>query len=452
MKTSSLAAYVDDRAAEGHFSVNRAIFTDPEIFELEMKHIFGRTWIFLGLASQVPNPHDYLSAWIGRQPVLVMRDGAGNLGAFYNTCRHRGALICHTERGNARLHVCHYHGWAYDSSGRNVDVKEKKHGAYTPAFDQESHDLAPLAAFANYRGFLFGSASADVPPIEEHLGGARKFLDLVVDQSPHGVELVPGNSVYTFRANWKLQIENCSDVYHLTTTHRSFLAINERRRSGESKYTLQTVDSNSWRSPTVVRGSFTFPRGHAVVWGENPAPEIRPLYAQVDALRSRVGEVTARWMLGSNNLTVYPNMQLANNAAMLMRVIRPLAADRTEMRLYCVAPVGEPEHAREYRIRQFEDFYNATGMATPDDNVSYEDCQDGYAAAAVEWQQGYARGLACVEKGADRYARELSIEPDTSMSGQFSTGDETVFHSSYREWLRLMGEGLARGESQEPRA
>ncbi len=443
MNPEMLSAYVDDRAGEGRFTVRRDIFTDPEIFELEMRYIFGRTWVFLGLASQVPHAHDYLSTFLGRQPVLVMRSADGQLGAFYNTCRHRGALVCHTEKGNARAHVCHYHGWAYDSSGRNIDIKERKNGDYAAAFDEDSHDLQPVAAFANYRGFLFGSASALVPPIEEHLGGARKFLDLVVDQSPDGVELVPGNSVYTFRANWKLQIENCSDVYHLTSTHRSFLAINEQRRSGESKHKLRTVDSASWRSTTVERGSFTFPHGHAVVWGENPTPEIRPLYAQVDALKARVGEETTRWMLGSNNLTVYPNMQLANNAAMLMRVIRPLAVDRTEMRLYCVAPVGEAPDVREYRIRQFEDFYNATGMATPDDNVTYEDCQDGYAAASVPWQQGYARGLAQVRGGGDARSRELGIEPDTSIGGNFSTGDETVFHSGYREWVRLMTRGAA---------
>lgn len=100
-----------------------------------MRYIFERTWVVLGQASQVPNPHDYYSTWLGRQPVLVMRDSDGRLRAFCNTCRHHGALVCHTEKANARAHVCHYHGWTYDSSGRNVDVKERKAGAYTAAID-----------------------------------------------------------------------------------------------------------------------------------------------------------------------------------------------------------------------------------------------------------------------------------------------------------------------------
>ena len=83
-------------------------------------------------------------------------------------------------------------------------------------------------------------------------------------------------------------------------------------------------------------------------------------------------------------------------------------------------------------------------MATPDDNGSYEDCQAGYDAQPHQWQQGYARGLAAVQQGPDRFALELGIDPATSVNGRFDMGDETVFHAGYREWLRLMRLGFAR--------
>ncbi|MGE0797494.1 MAG: hypothetical protein AB7O55_04200 [Lautropia sp.] len=224
----------------------------------------------------------------------------------------------------------------------------------------------------------------------------------------------------------------------------------DRRNSGESRHQLSMMDFGALERSEVARGSFTFRYGHTATWGMNPTPQVRPLYASVEELRRRVGDTVTRWMLGSRNLTIYPSVQLADNAALLMRVIRPLAVDRTEMRLYCLAPVGEAPDVRAYRIRQFEDFFNATGMATPDDNVSYEDCQAGYDARPGEWQQGYERGLAAVQRGADRFARELGIEPETSVSGRFDMGDETVFHSGYREWLRLMDQGFQR-EGQRSR-
>jgi len=443
MKFDDIASMVDDCPREGRFSVQRRIFTDPEVFDLEMRHIYEGTWIFLGLASQAPQPHDFFTTWVGRQPVVVMRDADGRLGAFLNTCRHRGAQVCTTAAGNARVHVCKYHSWAYDSSGRNVDVKLSKQGCYAPEFAQRSHDLTRLAHFGEYRGFLFGSVAADVPALEEHLGGARAFLDLVVDQGPQGVELVPGNLSYTYRGNWKLQVENCADTYHLTSAHRSYMSIVERRKSEQAKHRLRMVGSRSWKSD-VVRGSFTFGHGHTAIWGVNPEPEIRPLYAQVEELRRRVGERRTDWMLGGRNLTVYPSMQLADSAATLMRVIRPLAVDRTEMRLYCIAPVGEAPDVREYRIRQFEDFFNATGMATPDDNIAYEQCQTGYGAEQAEWQQGYDRGFSALQDGPNDYARELGVEPVTSLVGPFDVGDETVFHAGYREWIRLMRRGFQR--------
>jgi benzoate/toluate 1,2-dioxygenase alpha subunit len=203
---NDIASLVDDRPADGVFRVRREIFTDPAIFDLEMRHIFERTWVFLGIESQLAKPHDYFRAWIGRHPVVVSRAADGTLRAFFNSCRHRGALVCHHARGNAKYHVCAYHGWAYDSAGRNLDIKDRKDGCYAEPFDRQDHDLAAVPRFASYRGFLFGSLDPGVHDLDEHLNGAKFFLDLLADQGPNGLELVPGMLNYTYKGNWKLQI------------------------------------------------------------------------------------------------------------------------------------------------------------------------------------------------------------------------------------------------------
>lgn len=444
MSPEQIDRYVIDRVAQGEFSVHRDVFRDPALFELEVKHIFEGSWTFLGFASQVPDPHDYFTGWIGRTPIVVMRSAQGKLGAYINSCRHRGALVAHHESGNAKYHVCNYHGWAYDSAGRNVDIKDRKDGAYSAAFDREDHHLMRVARFAEYRGVLFGSLNPDVPALDVHLGDTRFFLDLVLDQGPQGIELVPGCSTYTFNGNWKLQIENCVDAYHLSSVHPSFMRIVERRKSGESKHNLKALDFNQYRLPEVTRGGFTFDHGHCVIWSKNPNPQVRPLYQSIDEVRRRVGDVRAEWMLFQRNLTIYPNVQFAENASLQLRIIRPLAVDRTEMKIYCLAPRGEADGARDTRIRQYEDFFNSTGLATPDDTTCYEDCQVGYGAHSIAWQQGYARGMTAVRAGADATASGIGIHPLTSQQGPHDMQDETIFHAGYREWVRLLKSGLTR--------
>src|SRR4051812_38855114 len=148
MDIQQIRLYVDDRIDEGTFRVHTDAFCDPQVFELEMKYIFERVWNFLGLESQIPKAHDFFTTAIGRTPVLVSRDAKGGLGAFVNACRHKGATVCRSESGNSKFHVCAYHGWAYDSAGRNVDIKDRQAGAYASAFDQDNHDLVPVAKVA----------------------------------------------------------------------------------------------------------------------------------------------------------------------------------------------------------------------------------------------------------------------------------------------------------------
>ena len=75
---TTLDTALEDDAAKGVFRVSRDIFTDPEIFELEMKHIFEGNWIYLAHESQIPNKNDYFTTWMGRQPVFIARNGAAS--------------------------------------------------------------------------------------------------------------------------------------------------------------------------------------------------------------------------------------------------------------------------------------------------------------------------------------------------------------------------------------
>jgi phenylpropionate dioxygenase-like ring-hydroxylating dioxygenase large terminal subunit len=445
MTPAEFARLIDDRPADGWFSVHRDAFREPAVFDLEIAHVFESGWVYVGHASQLPVPHDFLTSWIGRQPVVLMRDAQGRLGCFLNSCPHKGTILFHQERGNRRVHLCHYHAWSFDSAGRNVALRDAAQGAYSEAFDTVSHDLVRVARFAEYRGFLFASLSPEVPALEDYLGDARLFLDLVVDQSEQGIELVPGTVRYTFRANWKLQLENTIDAYHFVATHPSYLRLLDRRalqadRSDAPKAVWQSSDGGRM---DAGMGAFGFANGHALVWSTSPI-ERHPLYPQREALAARVGALRTEWMMRTRQFNVFPNLQLGSSAALQLRVIRPLAVGLTEMTTYCVAPMGESRDARRQRLRQYEDFFNPSGLATPDDTVNYDDTQHGMQARAIAWQQGFLRGMRTVQSGPDAYASALGIAPTTSMSGPFELSDETIFHAVYRGWRERILAGMAR--------
>ena len=240
-----------------------------------------------------------------------MRGADGRVGAFLNTCRHRGTVVCPFKHGRQKFHTCRYHGWAYDSSGRNVSVTEQAAGQYPPAFSNAGHDLVPVARLGSYRGFLFASLSPDVPSIEQHLGDARAFLDLVVDQSDSGeVEFVPGESVYTFDGNWKLQFENGLDYYHFASTHSSYADILKKRKAVAGPDAGFTEEDEH---EVEGQGGFNFDFGHAVNWSIKRTQLYgRPLAmdpARLDAVRQRVGADRAKWMLRQRNLTIFPTFR-----------------------------------------------------------------------------------------------------------------------------------------------
>src|SRR5262249_9602479 len=100
--------------------VNRRVYLDPDLFELELERIFHASWIFVGHESQIPNVRDFLTAQVGRQPLLLSRHTDGKVYANYNRCVHRGALVVNSEMGCADRYKCMYHGWTYGTDGRLV--------------------------------------------------------------------------------------------------------------------------------------------------------------------------------------------------------------------------------------------------------------------------------------------------------------------------------------------
>ena len=136
--------------------VHRRVYTDQQVFDLEMDRLFGRAWLYIGHVSQVPNAGDFKTSFLGDMPVVVTRDEQGELRAFENRCAHRAAEFCRELAGNTKEFVCPYHQWSYSLSGalqgvpfrRGVRQGNEVHGGMPADFNTAEHHLKRAAELA----------------------------------------------------------------------------------------------------------------------------------------------------------------------------------------------------------------------------------------------------------------------------------------------------------------
>jgi len=87
------------------------IFNDAELHRLELERVFSRAWCYIGHESEVPSAGDYCLRYIGQDPFIFIRDEGGRIRVLFDGCRHRGAVVCRADKGNASHFRCSYHGW-----------------------------------------------------------------------------------------------------------------------------------------------------------------------------------------------------------------------------------------------------------------------------------------------------------------------------------------------------
>ncbi len=377
--------------------VHRRLYTDPAIFDLEIDRIFGRAWIYVGHESQLVDPGDYLTAVVGRQPVIVTRHDDGSVQALYNRCAHRGAQLVENVSGSVRFFRCCYHGWTYRTNGELVSIP-LRHGYDGTELDvrDPAFSMRKVARVESYRGFIFVCLAADGAGLSAFLGGIASSLDDMVDRAPDGRITVSGRPFRVLqRSNWKLFFENLNDAMHALSTHESSVeaariaqAQLKDRESGLSTYAgggLSAIEKNGIPYSTWDQTSTTvFARGHSFMGGFSNPTSYEPAY--VDALAAARGTEKMREILSVNrhNSIIYPSCAL-RAAYQQLRIIRPLAVDRTmiEIQNFHLPGAGP---ASDRLAMSFSHLVNApSSIVMADDVEAFNRVQEGLAVQGSDW-------------------------------------------------------------------
>jgi len=192
-------------------------YSDAEILRREQERIFARSWTYGGRAAEVAEPGSYVTTRAGDVPILVSRARDGELRAFVNVCRHRGAVL--TEgHGRRETIQCHYHAWTYGLDGA---LRAAPRAERELDFDKTTLGLVPASA-ETWGPFLFVNPDANAAALADTLGELPAILGEAVDL---GALRFHSRVDYALQANWKIAAENFLECYHCSVAHPQFSSV-----------------------------------------------------------------------------------------------------------------------------------------------------------------------------------------------------------------------------------
>ncbi len=433
--------YRDDpdavRALVREAEVHRDVYTHPEVFALEMERLFANTWVYVGHDSQVPQPGDYYATTIGLQPVLMVRHEDGVVHVLYNRCPHKGTRLTSETCGNTgRFFRCPYHAWSFRTDGSPAALPLPS-GYQNEAFErsQAAQGMSAVRHVHNYRGFVFARMAAEGPSFEDYFGESLSSIDNMVDRSPAGrLEVAGGVLRYMHNCNWKMLVENQTDTCHPMVAHMSSAgtAIELWKRDGEPMPKPMALEIYApFVSPYDFyerMGIRTWDNGHGHT---GVSHSIHSNYSAVpgyfEQMAAAYGESRAKAILDESrhNTCYFPNL-MVKGPIQLLRLFKPLAADRTLVESWTFRLVDAPDFLLE-RTLVYNRLINApTSVVGHDDLEMYERAQEALAADANPWVSLHR----LYSPGEDE--TPLAVENGTT---------ERQMRNQFRAWKRYMTAG-----------
>lgn len=414
--------------------VHRDVYISDEVFALEQERLFARAWIFLGHASQVPNPGDFVTAEIAGRPLILVRRADRTLQVLMNRCAHKGAMITTDAAGNTgRAFRCPYHAWSYRLDGSLLGVPMQAGYEGTRMRECEAGKGLHRVTSAEHRGFVFVRLSEEGPAFQDYFGSALSFIDAMADRSPVGELEVMGPPLRNLiRCNWKMYLENINDGLHVHAAHESAAIAARAVWSGKSpdeprpmaiEQLLPFQQGNDFMEKM---GGRVFANGHSLL---GLHLSIHSGYGQIPeytaAMVKAYGEARARQIMSfmPQNAILYPSIAF-KTSPQVMRVLRPIAADRTIVEGWSFRAKDAPTLLAERSIMYNRLAFSPMSLVAQDDVHMFESVQRGLRAEGNPWISLH-RGYRGPEGGDAEVA---------------SGTDEILMRNQFRAWVKFMGE------------
>lgn len=353
------------------------IYNDPEVFALEKRRLFVRSWIFVGHESEIPQDGDYVVRRVLDDSFIITRDSTGEVRAFFNMCLHRGMQVCRAEMGNASNFRCPYHGWTYRNDGQltGLPFHREAYGG-EDGFARSTQTLLPAPNFASYNGLLFISLDPGAEPLEDFLGDFAFYLDFYTKQSTSGLE-VRGPQRWRINANWKIGAENfAGDMYHTPHTHASIVDIGlfrepkaQKRKDGAT-YWAHRGGGTTYKLPP---GTFD-ERMRYVGYPDDMISRIKQVWTPQQ--QRMVGE--DGFMISA--ATCFPNLSFVHNWPKVrdghddetlpfisIRLWQPISENETEVCSWFAVDSAAPPQYKRDSYKAYLMCFGSTGMFEQDD-------------------------------------------------------------------------------------
>ncbi|MGJ7498166.1 aromatic ring-hydroxylating dioxygenase subunit alpha [Variovorax sp. RT4R15] len=418
--------------------IHRDLYLSEELFALEQAHFFPTTWTYIGHASQVPNAGDFVSLDIAGRPLLLVRQADGAVRVLYNRCAHKGTRLVTDESGNTgRFFRCPYHAWTYKLDGAPLAIPLKSGYEGTSLKACESgQGMVAVKHVAVYRDFVFVRLSDTGPAFEDYFGEVLAAIDNMVDRSPEGRLTVAGGVLRNIvHCNWKMYLENINDTVHPMSTHESATQAAEALWQGHAPDAPkpmameQILPFGAGYDFFDKMGGRIFPNGHSVL-GVNFS--IHSGYAQLPdyeaAMRAAHGVERAADILerSPQNSVLYPSLSV-KGSPQAIRVIRPLAADRTLIEAWSFRAAGAPDVLLERAMTYNRLVFSPMSVVAHDDVHLFESIQQGLRADGNDW-----------------VSLHRNFDPAELAQSTLTTNgtNELLMRNQFRAWARFMALGM----------
>ncbi len=431
-------------------AVHRDVYISPELFALEMRELWPRTWIYVGHDSQVPNQGDFYTCTIGTEPVVMIRDADGAVRVLRNRCAHKGARLVAAPSGNTgRFIRCPYHGWSYRIDGSIAAIPRRQgYDGMDFAGCEAARGLTPVLS-ENYRGFVFARLSEHGPEFRDYFGDSLSSIDYMVERSPEGAMEVAGGVLrYMHNCNWKMFVENLNDTMHPMAAHESSagtakelwakeLAAGKPADTPKPMAIEQLVPFAEGYDFFDRMGVRVFDNGHSysgVHFSIHSSYAAVPEYEQ--AMRSAYGEEKAKDVLGTvrHNTVYYPSLTI-KGAIQTIRVVRPIAVDKTLIESWSFRLKGAPPILYRRNLTYTRLINSPMSVVGHDDLQCYRLLQEGLAAGGNEW----------VSLHRDYHPGEDATH-DLTINGT----SEISMRNQFRAWVKFMTPDTAGARASAP--